>query len=412
MHSLNPTMTTAWERITDETFKSWLLRAMTIEEYNDNSLCPPRDRRNLLTEFEEWKKRQIWFLVEGMVERGKNIGGVRLKLMRLAIGAGGYYPQGKDVGDSFLVQNHSTDDDKRLISMSVVFEDKRSANSFITSVDDYITTTSGVTSLGRFHRSTTAPFEATADLVQTSDYTPCQRDGEPPNDSPVWDVELSATELSSKATSYGMDDTVFKYQRIETDRAFARSKADGAHIFPRAKCKGHYAWLDKHEFNRLALSKDGHVNFDGTAKGSVVKAETQPKVALEPVATDEINMYHKQFYRISIRLWCRDRVILESWRPFLPENVGDTNAEGHCYFHGPIYIFCEKNRTHKLLFEEQQNPGGSIEKVCVTAIPGVDDLASLASWKEKLQTVDVYEIIYKLLLWNYNETRGQWRTVS
>ena len=40
------------------------------------------------------------------------------------------------------------------------------------------------------------------------------------------------------------------------------------------------------------------------------------------------------------------------------------------------------------------------------------NLASLASWKEELQTVDVYEIIYELLLWNYNETRAQWRTVS
>lgn len=109
----------------------------------------------------------------------------------------------------------------------------------MTSVDDYITTTRGLSSLGRFHRSTTASFEATAHLVQTKHFAPCQADGEPPNDWPVWDVEVEVSEIqmSSTATSYGTDDTVYKYQRIEAARAFARSKADGAHIFPKAKCK-------------------------------------------------------------------------------------------------------------------------------------------------------------------------------
>lgn len=87
-----------------------------------------------------------------------------------------------------------------------------------------------------------------------------------------------------------MDDTVYKYQWIETDRAFARSKADGAHIFPKAMCKEHYTWLDKVNFNQLALSKDAHVNFNGTARGNAARAETQPKVAIEPVETDEITI--------------------------------------------------------------------------------------------------------------------------
>ena len=52
-------VTTPWELISDESFKSWLLLAMTIEEYNDKDSSPPRDLRNLLTDFEEWKQQNV-----------------------------------------------------------------------------------------------------------------------------------------------------------------------------------------------------------------------------------------------------------------------------------------------------------------------------------------------------------------
>ncbi|MEO0911282.1 MAG: hypothetical protein AAFX96_13415, partial [Pseudomonadota bacterium] len=217
---------------------------------------------------------------------------------------------------------------------------------------------------------------------------------------------------SSVPTSYGMDDTVYKYQRIESERAFARCKADGAHIFPKAKCKGQYAWLDKAEFNRLALSKDGHENFDGSAKGSAVRAATHPKVAIEPTAWDEVSLDQKQFYRISTRIWCRNREIAKAWRPFLPDSVSLVDSSDHCFYHGQLYIYCEKTRSQELIFENQQNPSGSTTNVCVTAIPGVENPSSLTSWNEQTHTVRVYEIIYQLLLWNYNDTRQQWRSLS
>ena len=108
-------------------------------------------------------------------------------------------------------------------------------------------------------------------------------------DSPVWNVRSSSVDMSWKAASYAMEDTVLKYQRIEADAAFVRDEAESAHIFPRAKCKGQYEWLDKAEFNRLALSPAGHIAFDGT-NGRAVRPETQPKVAIEPVETKEITL--------------------------------------------------------------------------------------------------------------------------
>ena len=43
-------MSEAWDRITDENFKSWLLEDMTVEEYNE---LGPVDRRTLRSQFQQ-----------------------------------------------------------------------------------------------------------------------------------------------------------------------------------------------------------------------------------------------------------------------------------------------------------------------------------------------------------------------
>jgi len=48
-------MTTPWDRLTDDTYKSWLLEAMTVEEYNASTV---RDRRGLLSDFEQQQQQQ------------------------------------------------------------------------------------------------------------------------------------------------------------------------------------------------------------------------------------------------------------------------------------------------------------------------------------------------------------------
>lgn len=68
--------------------------------------------------------QKAWYLVEGTVIQGKDDGGVRIKLIQLAVASVGYYPKGKDVGGSFLVENHPTKAKNCLITVSVVFEEK------------------------------------------------------------------------------------------------------------------------------------------------------------------------------------------------------------------------------------------------------------------------------------------------
>jgi len=188
---------------------------------------------------------------------------------------------------AFAVEKHPTEMINRLLSISVAFSDERSANSFIVNVDKYIVSTHGVD----YHNNNkliAKQVEPNKDrLVLESDYVPTQADGEAPHDSPVWNVEVSSMDISafSSTTIYSRSDTVFKYQRIEADTAFARTGPEGAHIFPHAKCKGIYEWLDKATFNRLALSRDGHKNFDGAAHGRGVHAATSALVALEPSRT-------------------------------------------------------------------------------------------------------------------------------
>ena len=101
----------------------------------------------------------------------------------------------------------------------------------------------------------------------------------------------------------------------------------------------------------------------------------------------------------------------KNWRPFLKENVEYTKDGDH-FFYAPLYIYCESNKTVVLKFEQQQNPAGTTEEVCLTAIPGVDDHTTLTTWNSEERTVAVSEIMLCLLHWNYKDARRIWREVS
>lgn len=157
----------------------------------------------------------------------------------------------------------------------------------------------------------------------------------------------------------------------------------------------------------MALSRDGHKNFDGTANGQGVRAETSVLVALEPTTSEQINLDHVTHTRISNRLWCRSKGVAESWRPYLKADLSMVEEDGHVYFE-PIYIYCEPNKTVVLRFEQQQEPDGTLHDVCITAIPGVDDHTTLDTWNDQAQTVAVSEIMMRLLYWSYLDARQIW----
>ena len=161
------------------------------------------------------------------------------------------------------------------------------------------------------------------------------------------------------------------------------------------------------ERNKLALSSDGRTNFDGTAHGQGVRAETSVLVALEPTMSDQLNLGHATHTRIWNRLWCRNKEVAKSWRPYLKEDLSMLEKDGHVYFE-PIYIYCEANKTVVLEFEQQQESDGTSHDVCITAIPGVDDHTTLETWNDQAQTVAVSEIMRRLLYWSYSDARQIW----
>ena len=63
-------------------------------------------------------------------------------------------------------------------------------------------------------------------------------------------------------------------------------------------------------------------------------------------------------------------------------------------------------------FEQQQNSDGTLQDVCLTAIPGVEDHTTLNAWNEQERTVAVSEIMECLLRWHYDDTRQIWREIS
>lgn len=347
------------------------------------------------------KKR---FCVTGTIERSVASAGDRFQVIQLA--RGGYYRPNEGIEQGFQCLAHPEEnrDNLRLISVGVVFEEKAQANSFAAAVHSYVAKTPGVhLHQGQiFQISTMDPFEPER-LVLETDYVPREKDGEAPLDSPVLAVEINSMDQSAVISYYSRENTVYKYQRIEAASAFARSIPEGAHIFPAALCHGQYKWLDKQEFNRLALSGPGHQQFDGTARGNSKRAKTSPMVAVQPIDSGTELLEGVRFMKISIRLWCRNANVADAWRPFLHNHVTQHNERGMPYYEG-LGIYCEEGRRQVLLFELEEDPNGITRHVCVTAIPGIDDPTTMSSWNRDDKTVAVSEIMYCLLQWSYTNT--------
>ena len=382
-----------------------LIGATAAELIQAAKLSPPAARylSNML------EKVDYWCLCKGVIQRTKSNAGGRFKLIALA--RGGYYPQDTNVNEAFKVTNHAIDPNLRLITVSVVFEVQKEANLFIAGVHSYVNKQPGV-SISEDFQCTAIPSFKNAILILESDYEPREAEGEAPEDSPVWNVEqLSSMDVSCVTSYYSYTNTVYKYQRIEEDNAFTRCIPEGAHIFPKANCNGIYEWLDDKEFNRLALSGPGHQQFDGTGRGRGKRARTNPMVTIEPTRTVFVQKDGIDMAAIQLRLWCRNSHVSKAWRPFLPNNVS-LSREANSTFprYEGLHIFCDSSRRHEIIFEEEVRPDGKVDRVCVTAIPGVDDPSLLPTWDANTSTVTVYEIMEHLLAAAHVDTLNSWST--
>ena len=110
--------------------------------------------------------------------------GDRFQLVQLA--RGGYYRPNEEIEQGFQCLAHPGENNLRLVSVGVVFEEKAQANSFAAAVHSYVAKTPGIhLHQGQtFQINTMDPFKPQR-LVLETDYVPRETDGEPPLDSPV-----------------------------------------------------------------------------------------------------------------------------------------------------------------------------------------------------------------------------------
>ena len=95
-------------------------------------------------------------------------------------------------------------------------------------------------------------------------------------------------------------DTACKCQQIGKWPSICTDWCRRYTCFPKAKCKGQCEWLDKWTFVWLALSWDGHKNFDGSANGQ------GSLVVLEPITSHQIETNYMPFTSILNSLWCQN----------------------------------------------------------------------------------------------------------
>jgi len=182
---------------------------------------------------------------------------------------------------------------RSIVSFAVVFQDMGQVAMFINGITLYLMKNKDQLALMNDQGSavdepTTTeipsyPINQSFIILQTH-YKP--HDGEADPGSPLIDMVVdirSSDRITVDVTLLSRRDPTFQFQRIENNNSFGLADPESAHIFPSAKCQGIYEWLDQPEFNRLALSRDVHLNFDGIGRGRGKRRKTQQTFAIRPL---------------------------------------------------------------------------------------------------------------------------------
>ena len=100
--------------------------------------------------------------------------------------------------------------------------------------------------------------------------------------------------------------------------------------FPSAKCIGTYEWLDRPGYNRLALSRDAHLAFDGSGRGK--RRKTQQKFAILPIRPPNgyatCTLAGEECYKILLELVLSDQSIGEALLARLAKNAAIYKGSG------------------------------------------------------------------------------------
>jgi len=384
--------------------------------------------------------------VSGTISRPISHGGARFQLFKLAC-PGGLYPPELDAETAFETVA-SSQVDRSILRFSVVFTTIDRATKFVSEVEMYLLHNKMDLELLDDQGSKTdhltvteiAPFAITfQNSVLLSHYKPRTGEAEPispPIDmvvetrsfeslddvtllstiSPLIDmvVETRSFESLVDVTLLSTTDTTFRFQRIETDSSFTLAAPESAHIFPSAQCTGKYRWLDAPEYNRLALSRDVHVNFDGTGRGRGKRRKTVQTFAIKPVRPEggfTISIIDGcPCFRIPLELEFNNNGIAAGLLPKLGNNaILNKNQGARWTITGAdVHVFYPQDHRVTLITEVKDS--GDLD--LVTAIPGVENLNECwSNSQDDLYSLAAAEILEKCLLWNYRNALEKWRLI-
>ena len=208
-------------------------------------------------------------------------------------------------------------------------------------------------------------------------------------------------------------DEVFRFQRIENSTSFALVEPEAAHIFPSSLCFGTYEWLDDKPFNRLALSRDFHVTFDGTGRGRGKRRKTAQVFALRPKRPDDgfrtCEIEGVFCYEIPLELVLNQNDKAEGLLAKLGKNCQlNRRTSGRWTIDGAdVRIYYPQNRRVQLVAEFSDNEGEPID--LVTSVPGVTNLSECWSLLDQNPlSLEAAEVLEKCLLWNYKNALDTW----
>eukprot|EP00980_Cylindrotheca_fusiformis_P001171 scaffold321_cov95-Cylindrotheca_fusiformis.AAC.12 len=388
---------------------------------NDQWMCRKCGRIAAEHLHRQEQKQELWYKVSGAISRPTSHAGARYELFKLA-SPHGLYPPGLNAETAFETEANSQGD-RSIIKFSVVFETRTQAASFVDGIKMYLYRNDGDLELlddqgsktGDLLVSEIPPFAATVQsCVLTSHYKPQNGEAEP--GSPLVDmvVETRSGDITVDVTLLSTHDPVFRYQRIENDSSFALLCPESAHIFPSAKCTGIYEWLDKPDFNRLALSRDFHVNFDGTGRGEGKRPKTMQTFAIRPLRPTNgfpiCSFDDCLCYRIPLELVLNENGIAQALLAKLGKSAVLNRNQGTRWTitGADVRVFYPQSRRVTLVTEKTDS--GSLD--LVTAIPGLENLNECwSNSQDDLYTLAEAELLEKCLLWNYENALESWRLV-
>ena len=354
------------------------------------------------------QQKQKWYHVTGSISRHKTHAGARRELFKFA-SSGGLYPQGLDADTVFETKALPNVTDRTILRFSVIFKSDDRALEFVDNIGQYLLVNrgdlelfdySGNDSLERPMVSEIASYPITFESqISVLDYKHRNGDEATPG-SPVVDVVMETRSADcTVVTLLSIRNEVFQFQRIENSLSFALAEPEAAHIFPSSKCSGTYEWLDDKPYNRLALSRDFHVTFDGTGRGRGNR-KTAQVFALRPKRPDDgfhtCEIEGVVCYEIPLELIVNQNDKAEGLLAKLGKNCQlNKRTNGRWTIDGAdVRIYYPKNRRVQLVSELPDNDGEPID--LVTSVPGVTNLSECWSQSDQnLLSLEAAEVLEK-----------------